>query len=237
MLGEKIHPWRTCARGHHLREGTEQVWNLPTGQKSLPISARLGRNIAKCIKNESPKDRMHFTEMFVIASNHFPQLKGPPKRSTLKYDHINEFDWLIRGWTRYWNEIFELPDPLDPILVKALIGSESTFNPDPPPVKSGAAGLMQLLEKTRRILGDPKGELKDHLVIIRKEEIFHPVVNICGGIRWLFRKRETASSRLKRHATWEEAVAHYKSYLPQYLKTPDYRGMKTFRDLFRRLKA
>lgn len=85
------------------------------------------------------------------ASNHFPQLKGPPKGSALKFAHINEFDWLIRGWTRYWNEIFQLTDPLNPIAAKALIGSESSFDPDPPPVTSGAAGLMQLLDKTRRI--------------------------------------------------------------------------------------
>ncbi|MDP3788419.1 MAG: hypothetical protein Q8Q60_03850 [Candidatus Chromulinivorax sp.] len=39
-----------------------------------------------------------------------------------------------------------------------------------------------------------------------------PSVNICSGVRWLFRKQITASSRLKRKATWEEAIIEYKAY-------------------------
>ena len=37
-------------------------------------------------------------------------------------------------------------------------------------------------------------------------------------------------------ATWEEAVAEYKSYLGDYRRNPNYRGMGSFRKLYRRIK-
>lgn len=97
-----------------------------------------------------------------------------------------------------------------------------------------------MTNETLGFLEDEEGELKDHLINIDQDEIFDPNLNIAAGIRWLFHKRRLASVKLGRQATWEGAVAEYKSYLPTYLpgyrKNPDHRGMKTFRDLYRRLK-
>ena len=43
-----------------------------------------------------------------------------------------------------------------------------------------------------------------------KNDLNDPVVNICAGVRWLFRKKEIASVvRLKRAATWVEAAEEY----------------------------
>jgi hypothetical protein len=49
-------------------------------------------------------------------------------------------------------------------------------------------------------------------MFIRAKDLFDPSVNVCSGVRWLFRKQITASSRLKRKATWEEAIIEYKAY-------------------------
>ena len=73
-----------------------------------------------------------------------------------------------------------------------------------------ARGLMQITNKTRKILANEKGELKDHYLTLTREDLNEPSNNICAGIRWLFRKRAIASDLLKRTATWEEAIAEFK---------------------------
>ena len=87
-----------------------------------------------------------------IAQRHFSRLKGPPKSNNLGFKRSgNKFDDLIRGWARYWNDVLTSKDPLDPDLVKALIASESGFNPDEWNHKKGKAaayGLMQVLDST-----------------------------------------------------------------------------------------
>ncbi len=69
---------------------------------------------------------------------------------------------------------------------------------------------MQITNDTRKILGDEKGELKDHFLTLTKEELNDPRVNICAGVRWLFHKRELLSIKLGRQATWLEAISSYK---------------------------
>ncbi len=72
---------------------------------------------------------------------------------------------------------------------------------------------MQILNSTRKNLGDEKGELKDHFLTVTKNELNDPNINICAGIRWLFQKQVLASSYLGREASWEEAVMNYKGKL------------------------
>ena len=58
-------------------------------------------------------------------------LSGSPALATgllAEFDDANKYDVLIRGWVRYWNEIFQPKNPLDPNLVKALMATESSFN-------------------------------------------------------------------------------------------------------------
>ena len=71
---------------------------------------------------------MTFDEIQVITEKYFHQLSGPPKAGVLpKYTYADAFDSEIRGWVRYWNDIFSFPHPLQEDLVKALITSESSF--------------------------------------------------------------------------------------------------------------
>lgn len=69
---------------------------------------------------------------------------------------------------------------------------------------------MQLTNDTRKILGNEKGEIKDHYLTLTKEDLNEPSNNICAGVRWLFRKHEIASSLLKRTASWDEAIYEFK---------------------------
>lgn len=72
---------------------------------------------------------------------------------------------------------------------------------------------MQITNDTRKLLDD-EDELKDHYITVTRKDLNDPGVNICAGVRWLFRKREIASIvRLKRRATWVEAAEEYKGDL------------------------
>lgn len=148
----------------------------------------------------------------------------------------NKYDILIRGWTQFWNDILSPDDRLDANLVKALIASESGFQLNPK--NPTAFGLMQITEVARKSLAGAKNELKEHLVHVDKEDILDPNFNIAAGVRWLFQKRSLASHRLNRQATWDEAVAEYKSYLKDMIQKPKItpKGMGIFRDFYRRLQ-
>jgi hypothetical protein len=65
-----------------------------------------------------------------------------------------------------------------------------------------------------------------------------PNLSIGAAVRWLFRKRDLASRRLKRQATWREAIAEYKSYLPDMVsgKDPNPEQMQKLDDIYKRLK-
>jgi hypothetical protein len=68
--------------------------------------------------------------------------------------------------------------------------------------------------------------------------LLDPPTNICIGVRWLFRKKETASSRLGREATWFEAVEDYKSVLKKRLEKEKYNLelMRKFHEYYKLLQ-
>ena len=203
----KVHPWRVCPIGEHA-------------VRTHPLKVRPSKNGKTtrhwhwhCAHNPSGKDQLFALEISEIAKIHFSTAKPRPCSSKLKFPNGSKFDVPIAGWTKYWNEVLKPDVVLDPNLVKALIASESGFRPSKLADKdnsNSARGLTQILNATRKILGDEKGELKNHFVTATKEELNNPDVNICAGIRWLFHKRYLASSRTKSSVTWEEAVAEYK---------------------------
>jgi hypothetical protein len=226
---KRSHPWRLCPAGQH--------W-VKTHDRKVSVSSKNPNGFTEveghCRINPSGKDQIYPIEIDRIAKENFSKLKDPigkyPKLFRERYDG-NAFDSIIVGWTKYWNKVLKPKEPLSPNFVKALIASESSFNPDEISPKTKAAGLMQLLPETIPLLSDEGGELKDHFVNLDQEDAFDPNVAICAGIRWLFRKKRLASIRLKREASWEEAIAEYKSYLKDIIKNkdPNHRGMGTFR--------
>jgi ribosomal protein S15P/S13E len=205
----KMHSWRLCPPGEHWVR-THPLRVPPS--KTNPQGSMTTRH-GHCALNPTGKDQLYPDEIQEIGTQNFSKVKERPCPINLKYKNGSQYDDLIAGWTRYWNEVLEPEVPLPADLVKALIASESKFDPNILANKkdqNSARGLMQITNKTRKILADEKGELKDHFLTLTREELNDPSNNICAGIRWLFRKHAIASSRLKRLATWEEAVAEFK---------------------------
>jgi hypothetical protein len=200
----------TCPIGSHWVR--KHPLTVPPS-KNNPIGVTTRK--AHCARNPaSSKVSLSPQDIKKIASTNTFKSKKKPCALKLKFGDGNIYDDLIAGWTEYWNEVFKPDVPLDPNLVKALIASESSFkhlllaNPKNP---ASARGLTQVTDETRVILGNRKGELKDYYFDLTREDLNDPGTNICAGIRWLFYKRERASAKLGRTATWEEGVAEYKS--------------------------
>ena len=92
-----------------------------------------------------------------------------PSENDLGYSNGNKYNELITGWSKYWNEVLNPKVPLGPYLVKALIASESDFNPEAIPPGGGpnsARGLMQVTNDSRKYLADEVEELRDFLVVM-----------------------------------------------------------------------
>jgi hypothetical protein len=212
-----VHPWRVCPYGQH------QVVEHP--RHNPPSKTHPEGSISPvrwhCAHNPSGKDQLYPDEIQEIAAQHFSGLKNKPCPISLGFPNGSNYDDLIAGWVQYWNEVLKPDQLLDPNLVKALIASESNFYPETLNDKkdsNSARGLMQITNDTRKLL-DNETELKDHYVTVTKKDLNDPGVNICAGVRWLFRKREIASViRLKRQATWIEAAEEYKGDLEGLLK-------------------
>lgn len=211
----KVHPWRFCPVGKHAVR-THPLHIPPSKAHPDGITTRHFH----CAKNPSGKDELNQLEVKAIAQEYFSKLKGPPCPLPLEFDNGSKFDDLIRGWVQYWNEVLNPNEPLDPNLIKALIASESGFNPKSGVEKrarNAAKGLMQINNQAVHTLGDETGEIKNHYVIMTGNDRFDPNMNICGGIRWLFQKQAMASHRLGHNASWDEAVEEYKGQLKDRL--------------------
>lgn len=234
-FNEPVHPWKICPPGEHYVRKATVGEHLREGS---PVKTHLRRE--HCRQSETTTQSVitvfeakDMGELFPEPSPHLNNDLGFGKRGS-------EFDRLINGWTEYWNQVLKPNPPLDARVVKALIASESSFKPNSGKKKKNTArGLMQLMPLTLRALNGAKDELKDHLFEFESDEIFDPSLNIASGIRWLFRKRELAGRRLKREASWEEAVSEYKDYLRRALKNPHHpqKGMHDFRRFLRLLEG
>lgn len=226
----KSHPWRMCPGGEHWV--TTHPRHLPKGLTQVS---------GHCRTNRSRKDQIYIEELMQIAEKYFSKVKLQPKADNLDFKYKgNRYDSLIAGWTKYWNEVLSSKENLDPNLVKALIATESGFNPKAK-IKAGkkagyARGLMQVTDWALDILKDENGELRDHLVDLDQKDMNEASLSIAAGIRWLHRKRETASAKLKRQATWLEAAADYKSYLEQWQKNPEHKQMNKLIKYYERLE-
>lgn len=150
------------------------------------------------------------------------------KKNGLKYDA------LIAVWTDYFNKIHSADAPIDPNVVKALIGSESGFQDDPLG-NDEAFGIAQITLQTLGILLNPKGEAKDFIFKnILEKDLKNPAIAIPLAIRWLHRKKRTAKSKLGREPNAEELILEYKGLLKSRSKYTD-SALKKFRKLYAKL--
>src|SRR3989338_2368208 len=224
-----VHPWRICPLGEYWRN-LHPRHVTPSKKHPDGITTVKGH----CVTNPSGKDQLYSEEMQLIAEKNFGQFKLIPlpeipefQKKDLVYDHI------IQGWTQYWNDVLKPQEPLDPCLVKALIATESGFNSNAWNKKHGrqrARGLTQVTDQTLRYLSDDYHELKDHFLHLKEDETLDPNFSICAGIRWLFRKKEIANSKIGRKASWIDAVGEYKHY------KMDDPNMQKFIEIYKELK-
>lgn len=205
-----VHPWRVCPYGEHWVR-THPMHVPPS--KAHPEGSVTTRH-EHCARNPSGKDQLYPEEIREIAKQNFSSLKNKPCQIDLGYpDKGNKYDDLIAGWVNYWNDVLKPDVPLDPNLIKALIASESRFEPTILANKkdsNSARGLTQITNETRALLGGYHGDLTDHLITLTIEELNNPNENVCAGVRWLFEKRRLASIHLKKTASWVEAIWEYK---------------------------
>jgi hypothetical protein len=242
---EKTHSWRLCPIGEHWVTD-HPLWVPPTDKRPGYHTTRDGHCSANPTRGKSKviEDYLTAEEMQMIADKYYSKLTGPPASGKLPEYAVgaDNFDHLIRGWTKYWNDVFKPDEPLDPDLVKALIATESSFELKPLAPNAGTAGkahgLIQLTDQAIKALGDPNGELLSHFVKISTKDTSDPNLSIGAGIRWLFRKRDLASHRLKRQATWREGIAEYKAYLKDMVsgKDPNPMQMKKLDKIYGKLK-
>lgn len=160
----------------------------------------------------------------------------PTKGRLKEYKDADKYDDAISVWTDYFNKKFNADPPLDPDVVKALIASESSFNPNPLRNRKIALGIAQLTKKTLKILLDPNGEAKEFIFKdIRQKDLADPNISIPMAVRWLQRKKETAASKLKRAPSHEEVILEYKGLLKSSTKLKD-EALEIYRNHYEPLK-
>jgi soluble lytic murein transglycosylase len=114
----------------------------------------------------------------------------------------NPFDNIITGVSRKWG--------VDPGLVRAVIKTESNFNPEAVS-EDGARGLMQLMPETARLMG--------------VSDIDDPKENVEGGVKYLKRLLKSfnwnVSLALAAYNAGEAAVRRYGG-IPPFMETIKY---------------
>jgi hypothetical protein len=206
---QPVHSWRVCPAGQHYREGSEVDDYTRNDGTQVSAHARKGT----CANNPSGKDQLYSEEMRRIEEKYFGRFKSKPLPDLPKFKEKGRaYDHLIRGWTKYWNDVLKPNEPLDPRLVKALIASESGFERNAWNKLKGrerARGLAQVLDGTLPLLKNPK-ELTDHHLHLKEDDMLDPSLSISAGIRWLFRKKEIMESKSRKPVSWRDAAIGYK---------------------------
>lgn len=158
-----------------------------------------------------------------------------PTPDDLGYKAGNAYDDAIAVWVDYFNKKLNADPPLDPDVIKALIASESGFRKDPPGNKI-ALGITQITKITLKVLQDASGEAKDFIFDnIRQKDLKDPDIAIPLAIRWLFKKKETATKKLKRDPSVEELILEYKGLLKSKTDFKN-RALENFRKQYGKLK-
>lgn len=227
---DRNHPWRLCPTG--------ESW-VRTHPLTVPASGKGPEYETTrhwhCRVNSNKSEIYTADELREIAEQFFDGLlsdsEAMPVPDDLGFPNGNKYDRLIAGWTKFWNEVFKPESPVTPDFIKALVAKESNFElPKDQQSSDGLArGLIQVTENTRKILQNPKGELRDHYIEMTPAESREPAINIGAGVRWLHYKKRFAERRLIRKITWEEAAAEYKGIFRD-LKT-DKRSKEIMEDL------
>jgi hypothetical protein len=158
-----------------------------------------------------------------------------PLNDILGFKGRNEYDQMLMFWVEYWeNKGLSFPVDFFPLMIKALIAVESSFNPEAKSQakNSSATGLMQVTKTAIKILSgalDEKGyrEAKGYLIRVDQDDLLDPIVNIAVGIRWLLHKFSHSSKKVKDsefmfklyHSNKKEGEAYAKKIMSLYRRS------------------
>lgn len=144
----------------------------------------------------------------------------------------HEIDAAILFWLDHWeSQGLKFPDDLDPLVIKAMMAIESSFNPNTTSRRSTAAGLMQVTGTARRNLGGSKDKhgyrfIRNELVTVEQIDLKDPLVNVAAATRWLSAKFSAIPSgnvkntfnMLKAYNDWSDDGAAYAEKVLQLYK-------------------
>jgi predicted nucleotidyltransferase len=239
LFASKVHPYRLCPVGYHwvkthLRTVPPSLTNPMGGLTEVDAHCRVNQGKKESLTAEEIREI--FNRFGKSSKSAMPLFTDDDKLNWNKYDDKIVF------WTNFWNEIYNPKIKLDAKIVKALIGSESSFKLKPIPQDAGAAGqamgLIQLTDQALEILNTEKSEINNFNIQLKRDDLMDPDVSISAGIRWLFHKKKLADVIMKHDASWNDAIINYKGYLNDYIKNPklDMKGVDNYNDLLKKLK-
>lgn len=193
-----------------------KVTTVQAHQRHVPVSKKNPEGIT--IVDQHPRHIWgNYIEVLqiedVVKDYDKTNIKYPAKNDLGFKENGSKYDELIAIWTDFFNKKFDSKSPMDPDCIKALIASESGFKAFDSSNKK-AFGIAQITRQTFKILKDPKDEAKKFIFKDAKfKDLENPAIAIPMGIRWLFRKKEIAKSKLGREPTHEEIILEYKGLL------------------------
>ncbi len=181
-----------CPPGFHVVSSHRRVCHSGT---ATWVDAHIRRNRGK-IRPGLLKENIHF--LYWSTKKEYPTLPA-----IKNYNSGAEYDALIQFWLVYWKKQgLKFPADLDPLMIKALISYESSFNPKlkSKDKKSTASGLMQVTDQMVRVMGgfpNKEGyiEARRNLLHVSYEDKLDPVINIALGVRLLGHKYSQAPKK------------------------------------------
>jgi Transglycosylase SLT domain len=205
--------------------------------RHVPVSAKNPKGITKVsshLRHIDGKflDKNLIKEIFLNYNK--KNIIYPTKSKLLEFKNSDLYDDLIAVWVDYFNNKINLSPKIDPDMIKALIASESSFNPKAH-IKS-AFGLTQITSDTLKIIQNLNGEAKDFVFKdISQKDLYNPEIAIPMSVRWMIQKRNLASHKLKRSPSSDEIVMDYKGVLKD--KSAEAQEIMTkFRGFYEKLK-
>jgi hypothetical protein len=215
----------------------KKVTKVREHSRKVPVSKKnpQGRTVVDEHERRTPGTYLDKDEIEKIIKNYDRKSIVYPTSGKLpKYATADHYDELLAIWTDFFNKKFPSSQVLDPDVVKALLGSESSFQLNP--VNPIAFGIAQITRETFKALKDPKGEVKDFIFTkFTLKDLKDPNVAIPMAVRWLFRKKRLAQGKLGREPSPEEIILEYKGLLKSTSKYKD-NALKKFRELYALLK-
>ena len=169
-----------CPPGYHIVKGHYR--KTKDGKTWVDQHQRKNRSKSKKL-TYYPENLLY---LFWNNNNKYKLLK-----SIKGFKGFHELDPIIQFWLEYWASKFRQFPKIDPLLIKAIIAKESSFNPkaDPKVAHSSAYGLMQIVDKSRAALsGSIKSSVSMEFIVVTRKDLEDPVINIAVGIRWLIVK-------------------------------------------------